>query len=62
MYPPGWNAQKVQEIIEYYDSRKNQPIFDQPEVSKAQEVVWMEIPEDLVTKVQKLIAAKRKSA
>jgi hypothetical protein len=62
VYPPGWDAQRVAAIARYYDRRQGQPVLREPSVSKAAEVVWMEIPQDLVPKVQKLIAARRKSA
>jgi hypothetical protein len=62
VYPPGWNAQRVAAVIKYYDRRQNQPVLRSSRMAKAAEVVWIEIPEDLVPKVQKLIAAHRKSA
>jgi hypothetical protein len=62
IYPPGWNYRRVQKIIKYYDRLKDQPVLRRPRVSYVQDMVWMEIPEDLVPKVQKLIVASRKSA
>ena len=49
-------------VIRYYDRRKDQPVLHGSRLSKAAEAVWMEIPQDLVTKVQKLIADRKKSA
>jgi hypothetical protein len=62
VYPPGWNYRRVQKIIKYYDRMKDQPVLGPSRVTDVQEMVWMEIPEDLVPKVQKLIVASRKSA
>lgn len=62
VYPKGWSRQRVQKVVKYYDRLKDQPVLERPRMSKAGEVVWMEIPEDLVPKVQKLIAGSRKSA
>jgi hypothetical protein len=62
VYPKGWNRQRVQDVIKYYDGMRNQRVLERPSVSKAAELVWMEIPEDLVPKVQKLIAGSKKSA
>jgi hypothetical protein len=49
-------------VIKYYDRRKDQPVLHRSRVSRAAEVVWMEIPQDLVPKVRKLIADRKKSA
>jgi hypothetical protein len=62
VYPPGWNYQRVQKIIKYYDGLKDQPLLPELRMSNAKEMVWMEVPEALVPKVQKLIVASRKSA
>jgi hypothetical protein len=62
VYPDGWNYRRVQKIIKYYDGLKDKPVLDKPKISKAEEVVWMEIPQALVSKVQKLIAARKKTA
>lgn len=62
VYPRGWNRQRVQKVIMHYDRLKDQPVLERPRVSKAEEMVWMEIPEELVSKVEKLIAGRRKSA
>jgi hypothetical protein len=62
VYPPGWNYQRVQKIIKYYDRLKDQPLLPELRISNVKEMVWMEVPEALVPKVQKLIVASRKSA
>jgi hypothetical protein len=62
VYPKGWDRQRVQKVIKHYDRLKDQRVLERPRVSKADEMIWMEIPEDLVPKVQKLIAGSKKSA
>jgi hypothetical protein len=62
VYPLGWNYQRVRKIAKYYDRLKDQPLPPELKISNAKEMVWMEVPEALVPKVQKLIAANRKSA
>jgi hypothetical protein len=62
VYPKGWNYERVQKVIKYYDRLKDQPVLKKPRVSRANDAVWMEIPEELVPKVQKLIAGMKKSA
>jgi hypothetical protein len=62
IYPKGWNRQRIEEVIKYYDRLKDHRVLERPRVSNAGELVWMEIPENLVPKVQKLIAGSKKSA
>lgn len=63
VYPPGWDRQRVEAIAEYYDQRKDQAVLDPHSVAEASiGSVWMEIPEDLVPQIRKLIARRRKSA
>lgn len=62
VYPEGWNYERVQKIIEYYDRFAHKPVLKNSRVSRASDAVWMEIPEKLVPKVQKLIAGMKKSA
>jgi hypothetical protein len=63
VYPPGWNYQRAKAIADYYDARKDLPVLDSVETSEASAgLVWMEVPQDLVSDVRKLIARRRKSA
>ena len=57
LYPPGWDSRRAQAVIEYYDARKDQPVLDKGTVAEATlGSVWMEVPQDLVPKIRKLIA------
>lgn len=58
IYPPGLNYKKAKAIADYYDSLKAQDVFE----GRSDSAVWMEIPKDLVPKVRRLIAGRKKSA
>jgi len=60
IYPPGWDLQKTREVAAYYDARKDQPVLDEDSAQIGS--VWMEIPNELVAEVRKLISRRRKSA
>ncbi|HLL90705.1 MAG TPA: hypothetical protein VK324_15495 [Tepidisphaeraceae bacterium] len=63
VYPPGLNREKVEAIIAYYDARQTEDVLGESvEVGSVAEVVWMEVPQELVPQVRKLIAKHRKSA
>jgi hypothetical protein len=59
-FPPGWNAERVQRLIDHYEA--------QTEDEKAQEIEdaleqdgtsWMAVPTGLVDKVRALIAREK---
>jgi hypothetical protein len=62
IYPEGWNYERVQKIIKYYDRLNDRPVLKRSRISRANDAVWMEIPEKLVPKVQKLLTEMKKSA
>jgi len=63
VYPPGWNYQRAKAIAAYYDARKDKPVLDKGASSDAgRGLVWMEVPQELVPNIRKLIARYRKSA
>jgi hypothetical protein len=62
-YPKGLTASKVRKIADYYDRQSDDEGAD--EIANAKIVtngVWMEIPEELVPKVRRLTAGRKKSA
>jgi hypothetical protein len=62
-YPGGWNAAKVRRIIRYYENQTEEEAA--AEIEKAPEVestTWVQVPTDLVPKVEKLLARHTKSA
>jgi hypothetical protein len=62
-YPPGWDRQRVQRLIQYYDTMTDAEgaaeIDSLPPVS---DVTWVAVPNRLLPKVRKLLAGARKSA
>lgn len=62
-YPPGLTAAKVRRIVDYYDCQSDTEAATEIEQApEATGAVWMKIPGKLVPKVQRLIAARKKSA
>ena len=62
VYPPGWNRNRVEEGIKYYDRLKDEPLPGSWEIAKMGKIVWMDIPQDLVPEVLQLIEKRKKSA
>jgi hypothetical protein len=49
-------------MAKYYDALKDHPVLDKATVAQAvMDSVWMEVPQDLVPTIRKLIARGRKS-
>ena len=62
-YPAGWDYHQAQAVAGYYDARKDVPVLDKATVARAaMDSVWMEVPQELVPSIRKLIAKHRKSA
>ena len=63
IYPPGLNARKVADIIAYYDARQDVDLLsDKDHEPLFEPTTWVEIPNDLLPKIRKLIAFHKKSA
>ena len=63
VYPPGWNYRRAKAVADYYDARKGEAVLEEDNGSGAAAgLVWMEVPEELVTEVRKLIARRKRSA
>jgi len=62
VYPPGWNYQKAMEVAEHYDEKKNDVVLDDEASQSEAGLVWMEVPQELVSEIQKLITKRRKTA
>lgn len=62
-YPPGWDYRRAKAIADYYDARKDQVVLGAPRgAGPTPGLVWMEVPQELVPEVRKLIARRRKTA
>jgi hypothetical protein len=61
-FPRGWNAAKVQKVIDHYDNLTDEERWAEIEAArKSDKITMMAIPNALVPKVQALLA-KRRSA
>jgi response regulator of citrate/malate metabolism len=61
-YPKGLNRKKVQEIIEYYENQTDEEAIAEAEAAyKSPTSTMIQVPNELVPKVQKMIAKKRAS-
>jgi hypothetical protein len=59
-FPPGWNEQRVKEVIEHYEKQTEDEEFAEIEAArKASDITLMAIPTDLVPEVRALLARKQ---
>lgn len=59
VYPPGWDAQRVQEVIDYYDAMTDDDLAAEIDAAAADpdtNSTLMQIPTDLVPAVRELLA------
>ncbi len=57
IYPPGLNAKKVRQIIEFYDNQSDEDAaVEIATAPSAAETTWIAVPAKLVPKIRKLIA------
>ena len=66
VYPPGWNAKKVQEIIDYYENQTDEEVAAEIEAAYSRRgYAMVQIPKELVRPVLQLVdqylAAKRRA-
>ena len=56
-FPPGWNEERVQSVIAYYDQQtEDEAIADAEEALQNESNVLIEVPIELVPAVRELIA------
>jgi hypothetical protein len=57
IYPPGLNAKKVRQIIEFYENQSDEDAaVEIATAPSASETTWIAVPAKLVPKIRKLIA------
>lgn len=57
VYPPGWDAQRVQEVIDYYDAMTDDDLAAEIDAGDADpNNTMMQIPTELVPAVRELLA------
>lgn len=58
-YPKGWNRKRVEAVIEYYENQTDDEAIAEAEAAySAVTTTMMQIPIELVPRVQKLIAKR----
>ncbi len=58
-FPPGWDEQRVREVVAHYESQSEDEQF--PEIEAAREaegIIMMAVPTELAPEVRALIARK----
>ena len=56
-FPPGWNEERVQSVIAYYDQQtEEEAVAEAEEALKDESCILVEVPIELVPAVRELIA------
>ena len=56
-FPPGWDEQRVQEVLAHYENQSEDEQFAEIEAAReSQDIVMMAVPADLAPEVRALIA------
>jgi hypothetical protein len=59
-FPPGWDEQRVREVLAHYESQNEDEQFAEIEAAlEAENVTMMAVPTDLAPEVRALIARKQ---
>ena len=61
-FPPGWDAERVQKVIDHYDNLSDDEMIAEDEAAAAEkdeEVVMIAVPKALVDQVRALIAREQ---
>ena len=58
--PPGWDEQRVRDVIAHYENQSEDEQFAEIEAAREeQDITMMDVPNDLAPEVRALIARKR---
>jgi hypothetical protein len=58
-FPPNWDEKRVQEVLEHYESQSDEEAVAEDEAAyEDPSYTFMEIPNDLVSKVREMIAKR----
>jgi hypothetical protein len=59
-FPPGWDEQRVRDVIAHYENQSEDEQFAEIEAAREeQDITMMAVPNDLAPEVRALIARKR---
>jgi len=59
-FPPGWDEEKVQRVLAYYEEQTDEDALVEDEAGVEPSETVMNIPHDLVSKVRELIAKRQR--
>lgn len=59
-FPPGWNEDKIQKVIDYYENQSEEDALEEDEAELTDEQTLMQIPTPLVPLVRELLAKYQK--
>ena len=58
-FPPGWDDERVQRVLEHYETQSEEESFAEDEAAyEDSSQTFMEIPNELVPKVRELLAKR----
>lgn len=59
-FPPGWDEQRVREVLAHYESQSEDEQFAEIEAAReAEDITMMAVPTELAPEVRALIARKQ---
>jgi hypothetical protein len=62
-YPAGWDAKRVQDVLDHYESQTDEEAVAEDEASwESTTHTAMEVPVDLVPEIRELIAKKKQAS
>ena len=60
-FPPGWDEERVQRVLEHYDQQSEEEAVAEDEAAfEGRKETVMEVPSDLVPEVRRLLAEHTK--
>jgi hypothetical protein len=59
-FPPGWDAERIRQVIDHYDNQDEDEQFAEIEAAQqAEGITMMAVPTELVPEVRALLARKQ---
>ncbi|MFN2609298.1 MAG: hypothetical protein ABR507_00250 [Actinomycetota bacterium] len=58
-FPPGWDEDRVQKLLEHYDEQSDEEFVAEDEARLAEGHTVMEVPSELVPTIRELIAKRK---
>lgn len=61
-YPPGWDKNRIQDVIDHYEAQSEDEAVDEVETALTPGHATIEVPHDLLPAVRDLIAKHKKAS